>query len=150
MKKFTSGLISSVFVISVAFAANAAQTAPAAQPMSMDDAEKMAKEIMNSKEVQDAISKEKGKIDDKGMDNAEPKGKMKEQIPDNVKAELKAYHEKKKALREALSPEAKAVLDRRRDKMKHKRMEGKDEMMGDKKMMKEKMMNKSESTAPKN
>ncbi len=148
MKKFTTGLISSALISAFAFAANAAQTAPAGQPMSMDDAQKMAQEIMNSKEVQDAISKEK--VDEKGMGNAETKGKMKEQIPDNVKAELKAYHEKKKALREALSPEAKAVLDRRRDRMKHKRMEGKEDMMNDKKMMREKMMNKPESSAPKN
>lgn len=147
MKSITKKLISSAFIIAMSAAySNAAESAPAAKTMSMDDAEKMAKELMNNKDVQKALNNEKGIAGDMDMDHSSPKGKMKEGIPDNIKAELKAYHEKKKALREALSPEAKAVLDRRKDRMKYKKMEGK----GDDMMKKEKMMNKNEASPAKN
>ncbi len=150
MKSITKKLISSAFILAMSASySSAAESSPAASAMSMEDAERMAKELMNNKDVQKALSNEKGKMDEMDMDRPGSKGKMKEAIPDNVKAELKAYHEKKKALREALSPEAKSVLDRRRDRMKYKKME-KMEGKGDEMMKKEKMMNKNEASPAKN
>ncbi|MFI4983605.1 MAG: hypothetical protein ACHP6I_00210 [Rickettsiales bacterium] len=46
-----------------------------------------------------------------------------EEIPDSVRQELQTYNEKKKALREALSPEAKAALKKRWERRKDKRDE---------------------------
>lgn len=52
---------------------------------------------------------------------AEKRTKAKDDTPEEVRAELKDYHESKKTLRENLSPEAKAVLKKRRSHWKGKK-----------------------------
>lgn len=71
-----------------------------------------------------------------------------DEISDKVRQELKEYHEKKKALREALSPEAKEALKKRfMRKEKHERrgkVERKEEIYDDNHDRKVRTKNKNE------
>lgn len=80
---------------------------PAMQKPSMEM--KHPKGKMNSAEMGDMKEGPKDGMGDRHK-------RMREEIPENVRAEIAEFRAKKKALWEALSPEAKAVLEKRRSK----------------------------------
>lgn len=167
MKVLTNSLVISAVVVALSATSlcaaepqtenantNLAQDTTPAAPSDVKDKGDM-KEKMHDKmkeKMKDRMhDKMKDRKGDGDMHEGNKPGKMREEIPENIRAELKAFHEKKKALFDSLSPEAKAVLEKRKERRMHKMKEHmgdrienhmEEKMEGKKERMKERMEEK--------